>query len=300
MPLVSVVIPTYNSAQYVTAAVNSVRAQTVRDVEILVVDDGSTDDTREVMKQYGALVRYFSQENGGVAVARNHGIAESSGRYIAFLDADDTWSPHKLEQQLAVLEANPRYRLCYSAHTSVDAQLTPLGVGRSERHGPALEDLLLHGNIVGSICTVLCERELFKTGGVFDPELSQCADWDMWIRLAMLTEFLYLDEPLVTYRQHAANMSRNAPLLEHDSLRVLRKAFDTIDLPESLLARRRESFGRAYRVFAGTYFHAGSYRDFLRCAVRAVMLDFNQTGYLMAFPARALGRLRQRHIAEVE
>lgn len=297
MPTVSVVIPTYNSARYVTAAVESVIMQTFRDVEIIVVDDGSTDNTREVIKHYGAPVRYLYQKNDGVATARNHGIAESRGRYIGFLDADDTWLPRKLERQLAALSEHPEYRLCYSAHTLADSELVPLSVGQSKRYGNALEDLLLRGNVIGSICTVLCERELFAHVGVFDPELSQCADWDMWVRLATLTEFLYLDEPLVTYRQHDMNMSRNAPLLEKDSVRVLEKAFEMTSLPESLRARRRESFGRAYRVFAGTYFHAGFYRDFLRCAARSVTLDSRQTGYFMAFPGRVVSRLRQQHVA---
>lgn len=297
---VSVIIPTYNSAHYVTAAIESVLGQTFRDVEIIVVDDGSTDDTREMLRRYDAPVRYIHQQNGGVAAARNHGVRESRGRYVAFLDADDTWLSHKLERQLAALEEHPRHQLCYSAFTIVDSELAPLATGESAREGTALEDLLLRGNVVGSICTVLCERGVFERVGGFDPELSQCADWDMWVRLAAQTEFLYIDEPLVTYRQHTSNMSRNAPLLERDSLRVLEKGFDMADLPRSLQARRRESFGRNYRVLAGTYFHAGRYRDFLRCAARAVSLDFNQTAYLVRFPVRALTRFKQQHVPRAE
>src|SRR5690348_13396065 len=109
MPRVSVVIPSYNSAQYVGAAIESVLVQTVPDVEILVVDDGSKDATREVVARYGDRARYLYQENAGVAVARNHGIRESSGEWIGFLDADDTWLPQKLERQLAALAAAPEY-----------------------------------------------------------------------------------------------------------------------------------------------------------------------------------------------
>ncbi|MEK6288255.1 MAG: glycosyltransferase [Acidobacteriota bacterium] len=292
MPEVSIVIPTYNSARYLVEAVKSVLAQTFRDFEVLVVDDGSTDETETLMRRYGTPVRYIRQNNGGVAAARNRGIKESCGRYIAFLDADDTWYPDKLEQQLTALEKEKDRRFCYSAFTVVDSDLVPLGVNHSNRDGSALEDLLTRGNVVGSICTVLCERSLFATAGGFDPALSQCADWDMWVRIAALTDFLYLDDTLVTYRQHGTNMSRNAPLLERDSLLVLKKGFALPGLPPSLLKRRRSALARNYMVLAGTYVHARRYIDFARCAARAVTMDVRQVRYLIAFPYRAAARLR--------
>jgi len=297
MPEVSVIIPTYNSVRYLTEAVDSVLAQTFQDLEVLVIDDGSTDGTERVMRLYGPPVRYFRQENRGVAVARNRGIEESSGRYIAFLDADDTWYPHKLERQLAALESHRECRACYSAYLLVDQDLTPLTVHRSKRQGSTLEDLLTIGNVVGCV-SVLCERSLLAVVGGFDMTLSQCADWDMWVRLSALTEFLYLDEPLVMYRQHGANMSRNVALLERDSLRVLEKGFAMPDLPNSLRARHRAAFALNYMVLAGSYFRAHRYRDFARCAARAVALDLRQVSYLVAFPARVVARLRASQMAE--
>jgi len=292
---VSVIIPTYNSAQYVTDAVNSVLNQSFGDLEVLVIDDGSTDDTETVMSHYTAPVRYIRQQNGGVAVARNRGISESRGRYVAFLDADDTWLPDKLERQIAALRAHPDDRVCYTAFTLVTSDLSPLGIVRSKRQGRALEDLLLRGNVVGSICTVLCERSLFEKTGGFDPALSQCADWEMWVRLAALTEFHYLDNATVTYRQHGSNMSRNAPLLEQDSLRVLEKGFAMPEVTNSLRAKRRAAFARNDMVLAGTYFHARLYKDFFRCAARSVSMDFRQLAYLAGFPLRILKRARPRH-----
>jgi glycosyltransferase involved in cell wall biosynthesis len=289
---VSVVIPTYNSAAYLADAVDSVLNQTFTDFEIIVIDDGSTDDTESVMGRYGDRVRYIRQANGGVAAARNRGIEESRGRYVAFLDSDDTWFPSKLERQLEALRKDPEYRACYGAFTAVRSDLTPLHESGGNRAGSTLEDLLLRGNIIGSICTVMCERTMFEETGGFDPSLSQCADWDMWVRLAALTEFLYLDVPLVTYRQHGANMSRNAPLLERDSVRVLEKGFAMPGIPDSLAEQRRRAFARNYMVLAGTYFQAGLYRDFVRCAGRSVAMDFRRAGYLIGFPVRVLGRLR--------
>jgi glycosyltransferase involved in cell wall biosynthesis len=298
MPEVSVIIPTYNSAKYVVEAVESVLAQTWRDFEVLVIDDGSTDDTAQVMRRYEAPVRYLRQANGGVAVARNRGIAESLGRYVAFLDADDTWLPHKLVRQMEALRQQPHHRACYAALMMVDADLNPTGISRSQRQGSSLEDLLTHGNVVATPSTVICERSLFNLVGGFDPVLSQCADWDMWVRLAAQTEFLYVDEPLVTYRQHEASMSRNASLLESDSLQVLSKGFAMPELSESLRTKRQAAFARNYMVLAGTYFHARRYRDFLRCAARAVTMDVHQFRYLTAFPLRMASRLKTKNLSE--
>jgi glycosyltransferase involved in cell wall biosynthesis len=298
---VSVIIPTYNSARFLAEAIDSVLAQSFKDFEIVVIDDGSTDETKALMLRYGPPVRYIYQENSGVAEARNRGIKESRGRYVAFLDADDTWFPNKLERQVGSLE-NPdnkdSCRICYSAFAVVDSDLSPLFENRSQRRASALEDLLLRGNIVGSICTVLAERSLFSTAGGFDRALSQCADWDMWVRLAAHTEFLYIDEPLVTDRHHGAMMSKNAALLESDSLLVLKKGFEMTGLEQSLRARRRQAFARNYMVVAGTYFHARRYRDFLRCAARSLAMDMRQGAYLMAFPLRLASRFRAHRFME--
>ncbi len=290
MPTVSVVIPAYNAARYVEDAVDSVLGQTFRDVEVLVVDDGSTDGTEAVLSRYGNAIRYLRQENRGVSAARNRGIQESTGRYVAFLDADDMWFPEKLDRQIAALESSGQHRACYSAHVICTEALTPLAVQRSVRHGSTLEDLLLRGNVVGTPSSVLCERSLFSIVDRFDPRLSQCADWDMWVRLATITEFLYLDEPLVTYRQHGSNMSADPALLERDSVRVLEKAFELPSVPHQVRAARRTVFARNYMVLAGTYFYAHRYPDFVRCAVRAVSLDAGQLGCLMAFPGRLAAR----------
>jgi hypothetical protein len=137
---------------------------------------------------------------------------------------------------------------------------------------------------------MVCESSLFSVIGGFDPDLSQGADWDMWIRLATVTEFLYLDEPLVNYRQHASNMSRYPELLERDSLRVLEKGFSLPGVPAAVRAQRRAAFGRNYMVLAGTYFYARHYRDFVRCLLRARPLDPWQVRYLAGFPSRSIRR----------
>jgi glycosyltransferase involved in cell wall biosynthesis len=298
MPEVSVIIPAYNSARYLRDAVDSVLAQTFKDLEVLVIDDGSTDDTESVMRRYGSPVRYIPQQNGGVSAARNRGIGESLGTYVAFLDADDVWYRDKLERQMAALKKQARCRACCSAFTVVDSELEPIGVTRSQQREPTLEGLLTCGNLVGTPSTVVSERSLFENAGRFDTTLSQCADWDMWIRLAAETDFLYIDRPLAAYRQHPANMSRNPSLLERDSLAVLEKGYARQSLPAGLREHRRAAFARNYMVVAGAYLHARRYRDSARCTARAITMDFKQAGYLMAFPIRIAARLRARSSPE--
>jgi hypothetical protein len=157
-----------------------------------------------------------------------------------------------------------------------------------------LEDLLLRGNRVSTPSTVLVERLQFARVGGFDPDLSLCADWDMWLRLAAVTEFVYIDEPLVDYRKHAANMSGNVALLERDSLRVLEKGFAMPALSTCLRSKQQEAMARNQMVLAGSYFRAGCYPDFIRCASRALAMDFRQAAHLIGFPFR---QLQQRKLA---
>jgi glycosyltransferase involved in cell wall biosynthesis len=288
MPAVSVIIPTYNTARFLVQAIDSVLAQSLRDFEIIVVDDGSTDDTRSILRRYGDAIRTVHQANLGVSAARNAGIAASRGRLVAFLDADDVWSPVKLDRQFSGLAASPGYRACYTALEVVDSDLRTVGVNWSIRRGSTLEDLLLSGNVVGTPSSVICDRELLAGGGGFDPALSYSADWDLWVRLSAHTEFLYLHEPLVKYRQHEGAMSQDASLIERDNLRLLEKSFGMSNLPASIRRRRRQAFGRNYRVLSGIYLKARRPAQAIRCAARAIVMDPRQAGYIAGFPLRRL------------
>jgi glycosyltransferase involved in cell wall biosynthesis len=288
MPEVSVVIPAFNAARFLRAAIDSVLAQTFTSVEIIVVDDGSTDATGEIVGSYGGVVSGVYQQNSGVAAARNAGIARSVGRYVAFLDADDVWAETKLERQLEALAAEPACRACYSALKIVDLDLRPLRVQRGQRQSSALEDLLVLGNVVGTPSSVICERDVLEACGGFDPALSYAADWDLWLRLAAKTEFLYVDTPLVMYRQHSSAMSGDLALIERDNLHLLDKAFARLDLPTAVRVQRARALGRNYRVLSGIYFQAHRYLDAVRCATHAVIRDPRQAGYIAALPLRRL------------
>lgn len=200
-PKVSIVIPAYNAARYVKEAVDSALAQTYSNTETVAIDDGSTDDTRKVLEPYIAQskIKYIYQKNKGLAGARNTGIKDSSGEYIAFLDADDVFLPEKIEEQVKTLEANRSYDVCYCDISHFDDS------GRFYHHrykypsGEILEPLLRKQFI--NPLTVAARRELFDKYGYFDEGLRRSEDWDLWLRWAHAgVKFYYLDKILAKYR----------------------------------------------------------------------------------------------------
>jgi glycosyltransferase involved in cell wall biosynthesis len=288
VPLVSAVIPAYNAAKFLGDAVRSALEQDSVDVEVIVVDDGSTDGTRDVAESFGRAIRYVFQRNQGMAGARNTGLGQCTGDYVGFLDADDTWLPAKLRRQLAALARAPGVRAVHSACMVVDADLRPIAVQASPRRASALEDLVLLGNVVGSVCSLLVERRLLSVVGGFNSTFSHCADWELAIRLARHTEFAYVPEPLVTYRQHGANLSRQIDTLERESTRLIEMTLSEPGLPPSVVRRANEARARNWMALAGCYFNAGRYRDFARCAHRALRLRPAALTRLLGFPVRRL------------
>jgi glycosyltransferase involved in cell wall biosynthesis len=208
-PIVSVVIPTYNYGRYLRQAIDSTLTEASGDLtlEVIVVDDGSTDDTSEVVGRFGSAVRYARQENRGPSAARNRGIAESLGHYVAFLDADDYWLPGKLALQLRELLMHTDMA---GAHSAFVVQL-PSGeegrVGRYWRQSgqhPTLRDLL-RGNSI-NMSTVLMRREALVSVGPFDESLRTAEDWNLWLRLFLGGRRLYYTaSPLTVTRHHAEN-----------------------------------------------------------------------------------------------
>ncbi|MDH3242539.1 MAG: glycosyltransferase [Alphaproteobacteria bacterium] len=212
--LVSVVIPTFNRADAVTRSIASADAQTYPNLEIIVVDDDSADDTVARIEAMGTtrLLRVIRlAENRGGSAARNAGIAAANGEFVAFLDSDDAWEPAKITRQVAALEAaGPEYGACYTAARFFDAS------GRLTRVRPATRDGsirldLLGLNLVGTTSTVLVARRCLEQAGPFDPAMPSCQDWDLWIRLAAVTRFAALNEPLVRYAVSATGRITNNP-----------------------------------------------------------------------------------------
>ncbi len=225
MPRVSVLIPTFNCAQYLGRAINTALDQTYRDFEIIIVDDGSTDETKEVVAQFGNKVTYHYQPNKGLSLARNVTLGKASGEFFAYLDADDMWYPQKLERQVAFLDANPNCGFVHSDISVINEDDEILyrcfnqDTGRKVPVGTCIQDLVQRCHI--QILTVFERRVCSETVGYFDPRLSVAQDYFRWIMIASHGWRVgYIDEPLGLYRWRKGSLMSNRHRLVEDFERI--------------------------------------------------------------------------------
>ncbi len=280
---VSVVITCYNYGRYLSGAIGSVLEQTYSDFEIIVVDDGSTDDTEQVVRQFldNPRIRYIRQENAGQANAKNTGIKNSSGTFIAFLDADDRWCPEKLEKQMSCF-VNREVGVVYCRAKYLDEEdkeffYTTVSPYLQPRRGKVTTWLFLDNFVQFSSSVV--RKECFEKFGVFDETLGMGIDWDLWLRISTGYTFDFVDEPLFYYRVgHSGQMSKNVEVRQHCSDRIM-KQFLT-NYPNAVDEKtRREAY---YTTFCnrGNHYRSidrkKSYTFFLR-AIRIV--PFNKEAY---------------------
>lgn len=250
---VSVVIPSYNSGRFVTEAVDSVLAQRRPAAEVLVVDDGSTDDTRQRLAGYGAPVRYLYQENQGVSAARNLGVRAASGDLIAFLDADDVWHRRKLEEQLAVLGRRPDIALLGSDTFAWPAGQTPIV---DEEPGGAVETVPWRRLAVKNYFTtssIVVRRSALERAGPFDPKLQGPEDYDLWLRVAESAPVANLRLPLTGYRAPAGSLSKQADTMSRGMGRILDKLDERSAWQGDRLLRRK---ARAYCDYSCAFMFA--------------------------------------------
>ena len=227
MVKVSVIIPAYNGDRYIQEAIACILAQTYTDYEIIVVDDGSTDNTPQIIKQYGDRIRYFSQINQGVAASRNLGLTKAEGEYIAFLDQDDVFLPHKLASQVALLEQNNSLGIVNSGWQIVDRQGKFKSAVEPWHQIPKLTtaNLIIWKPVF--LGAMLFRRSWLEQIEKFDPSLEQTPDVDLVIRLAAIgCAADWVKETTVKYRQHEDNASRNTLLQAQELDRILELFFN--------------------------------------------------------------------------
>lgn len=224
-PLVSVVVPAYNAAAFVGRAVDSVLRQTVQDFELIVVDDGSRDDTLAVLAGYGGRVQVLTQPNAGPAAARNRGWRHARGEFVAFLDADDHWRPAKLERQLALMQAQPALAFCSTATTVVDADGRELAQWPCCAPDAPMPELLFEQGaaVSGSTSGVLVRRALLQAAGGFDESLRGFEDPDLWMRLAARGAYACVPEALTIVVRTPGSVSSHLPRMRAATLAALRK-----------------------------------------------------------------------------
>lgn len=223
-PSVSIVIATYNYGRYLAGCLDSLRAQTVADWEAIVVDDGSTDNTMDVSHPYlsDVRIRLHRSDHVGQPAAKNLGIRLAQAPLIAFLDADDSWYPTKLERQLALFDNNPELGVAFTRRLLMDEQGRLMPSWQPECHrGHVLHELFRDNFIAFS--TSMVRRTVFDKVGLFDERIPLAIDWELWLRIAKHFTFDFVDEPLVLYRTGHANLSRRLEERCHVVLGIRRR-----------------------------------------------------------------------------
>lgn len=282
---VSVIIPAYNYAHYLPQALDSALAQTHHPIEVLVVDDGSTDGTREVVGRYGEKVRYIYQDNAGLSAARNTGLRESRHPFIALLDADDQWLPERLASAIAEFKKQGKALgvvACRSIRINAQGEPLPSNPGEQELEGnisPA--DILWRTRFSPS--AVVARREVFETCGGFDTTLRSSEDRDMWLRAAARWRVWLQPERLALIRKHDSNMSRHADRMRKNMRRVICKAWTARIVPRHRLDYWLQAL--AIWRYQTALICAGCGRKYH--AVRDLLLSF--IWWPMPIPARRIG-----------
>jgi glycosyltransferase involved in cell wall biosynthesis len=219
LPLASIIIPCHNSARYLSETIESALAQTHPDIEVILVDDGSTDETSSIAKSYP--VRYVYQENRGISAARNKGISHCRGRYVQFLDHDDRLLPDAVETGVRLLEEHPECAIAVGEHRYIGADGRVLGYSNKRAAGRDLYLMLLEGNFVETPCSALHRRSTFSITGIFDENVQGAEDFELYLRTARRSGLIGHAAVVAEYRLHNANTSRNAGLMLAVSYRVL-------------------------------------------------------------------------------
>jgi len=251
MTLISVIIPTYNRKTVLPRAIDSVFAQKDVDFELLVVDDGSTDGTQETIASRNTLhaIRYFYQENKGPSAARNSGIKEAKGEWIAFLDSDDEWKPGKLKAQLEFFLENPDYRICQTEEVWIRNGTRVNPMKKHKKSGGRIFEKCLPLCVV-SPSAVMMHRELFDEVGLFDESFPACEDYDLWLRIAAKHPVGLIEKPyIIKYGGHADQRSREFPAMDQFRIRSLAKILSQNILTSEQTFAARQMLEEKARIF---------------------------------------------------
>lgn len=273
LPKVSVIIPSYNYARFLPGAIESVLDQTFQDFELIVVDDGSTDETADVVRPYTENhgLKYIRQENRGPSSARNTGIRNARGKLVAFLDPDDLWLPEKLRRQVALMDADAEVGLSYCLVDFIDEEGRRFpDISWPHPSGATYKDLLYLNWVVGSGSSVLIRKSVFDEVGLFDEGLKGLEDMDMWIRILRHHKSAHADEVLARVRRHVRSMQAGKAIdlgkREREYLAHLNKS---LELFPELEPYRKEARDRIYEGLVFTAYVYGQKADMLRYYLKA-------------------------------
>lgn len=260
-PVVSVIIPTFNRSKLLQKAIESVLQQTLKNFELIIVDDGSKDNTKELVLQYGKKdprIRYFYHKNRGLSASRNRGLKESKGKYIALLDDDDIWLKDKLKKQIEVFKTSDLNKLgvVYSYTYIINEHGRIVNLRKRNFRGDLFTDLLGGQKILGGGSAILIKKEVFQKVGQFDENLRSCEDWDMWSRISVYFQFDLVHEPLIKKRVHPQAMSNIRKKMLICRLVVIAKMFTL------MMQHKKSSWQGMKNIIWATYFTFKQLFDF--------------------------------------
>lgn len=245
MPRVSIVVPAYNAERTILETIRSIQAQTFSDFELIVINDGSTDQTLQLLDTVeDSRLKVFSYENGGLPVARNRGIHRSTGEFISFIDADDLWTADKLELQLKALQEHPEAGVAYSWTAFIDEKSTLFHHNHPIWYeGNVYPNLLLRCFIANG-SNILVRRECVEAVGEFDPTLKSTEDWEYYLRLAARYPFALVPKHQILYRRSPTSMTSKVAVMEKYNLLVAERAFQSA--PQELQYLKKQSLSNIY------------------------------------------------------
>lgn len=289
---ISIIIPTYNHSKFVCQAVESALAQTLPAYEIIVVDDGSTDETTEVLAKYKTQICYVKQENQGVSAARNNGVNTASGDFVAFLDADDIWFPQKLEWQIKKFTEEKELGLVHCGYIDIDENGDFLQEHIDGMAGWVAEEMLFFKRpvILGGGSGSFIPKKVFQEVGGFDLRLSTSADWDLYFRIAQKWQIGFVPKILLKYRLHSSNMHGNIKTMQDDMLLAYYKAFNNKD-NIALQKIRRYAYSRLHSVLAGSFYTVGQYKEIFPHLLQSIALHPQNLFDFVKFPVRLVRKV---------
>jgi glycosyltransferase involved in cell wall biosynthesis len=269
-PLISVVVPVYNGEKFVPECLDSIARQTYRPVEIVVVDDGSTDGSVRAAEGHPSAPVVLKTPHANLPSARNAGIRKAGGACIALCDIDDLWHPEKLARQALILENNPDIGLVFTAVATFGPDPArararrPTGRELAFNRGNQFALLALRSIIAPS--SVLVRKEVLNRIGPFDESLDSCEDYDLWLRLARAGVRMHrIAAPLTLYRRHGGNMSEKTDVMHRNRLKVLEKAFAGLPADAKTRALKNGALARAFYEAANCFYSAGDVKRFNEC-----------------------------------
>lgn len=293
-PIFSVVIPAFNSAKTLENTIKSVLNQTLQDFEIIVVNDGSTDETVSLIeKLLDHRVSIISQQNKGVSAARNKGISFAKGEYIAFLDSDDLWLPEKLQIQYDFLQKNQSVTAVQTGAIFINNDLEILSVRPCFESKDVLLETLLFQNLPSVMSTIVIKFTEIEKVGLFNENLL-FEDWEFTVRLAHYGKFESIKQPLTLTRIHENNRSKDLSIHIESGDKILRSIFSNPSFPGYLIKKKRLIYSTFYRMLCGGAFNVGKYTEAIKWGIKSLIIYPINFGYIISFPLRRLQRKTSR------